>query len=267
VRKPSFDTNAPESWRTSYLYDLQEVFGELLHRGYSYAYGRRFQKTLRMIRRSAAPPARVLDIAAAQGNITLTLAEMGYHVTWNDLRADLEDYVRLKYERGEVQFKPGNAFELGFASEFDIVVITEIIEHVAHPDEFLRKVSRLVKPGGHVVMTTPNGGYFLNRLPRFSECEDPSQFEAIQFKPNGDGHIFLLHEDEIAPLAAGAGLEVREINISTNPLTNGHLKTELALRVLPRSWVEAVEQLTSNLPRPIVRQLHTSMAILFRRLP
>src|ERR1043166_1848550 len=46
-------------------------------------------------------------------------------------------------------------------------LITEIIEYVAHPDEFLRKAASLAKPGGYIVMTTPNGGDFLNRLPKF----------------------------------------------------------------------------------------------------
>jgi 2-polyprenyl-3-methyl-5-hydroxy-6-metoxy-1,4-benzoquinol methylase len=40
---------------------------------------------------------------------------------------------------------------------FDAVLITEVIEHVAHPDEFLAKTAALVKPHGSIVLTTPNG--------------------------------------------------------------------------------------------------------------
>src|SRR5439155_10644657 len=143
-------------------------FGEIRNRGYAYAYARRRDETLALIQKVAQPPQSILDVAAAQGNFSLALAELGYSVTWNDIREELADYVRLKYERGSLEFAPGNAFELGFENRFDIVLITEIIEHVAHPDQFLRQVAQLVKPGGHIVMTTPNGGYFLNRLPRFS---------------------------------------------------------------------------------------------------
>lgn len=265
MRKPEPKADWPQSWKESWPYDAEEVFGPMSCRGYAYAYANRRKQTLDLIQRVAPPGARVLDVAAAQGNFSLALAEMGYRVTWNDLRAELAGYVKLKWERGDIEYAPGNVFELNLAPDFDVVLITEIIEHVAHPDDFLCKISKLVKPGGHVVMTTPNGGYFLNRLPRFSDCADPSQFEAVQFKPNSDGHIFLLHEDEIRPLAERAGLKVKETRISTNFLTNGHLKTEAGLKLMPRLWVEMIEALTCALPGPLRRRLHTAMAVLLER--
>ena len=265
MHTPVFDNNWPESWKLSHAYDLEEVFGQVRCYGYAYAYQRRMGVTLDLVRSVAAPTAKILDVAAAQGNFSLRLAEMGYRVTWNDLRADLADYVRLKHEHGEIEYAPGNVFDLGLDGRFDVVLITEIIEHVAHPDEFLQKIGRLVKPGGHVVMTTPNGAYFRNNLPKFSECPDPSQFEAMQFKPNSDGHIFLLHEDEIAGLAAKAGLKVEQIRIYTNFLTNGHVKTEAVLRMLPKTCVDLFEWLTVRLPWPLRKKLHTGMAVLFSR--
>src|SRR5271163_3374633 len=200
MRRVYIEDGWPDSWKYSYPYDLEEVYGEIANRGYAYAYDNRRRQTLRLLTEVLAPGARILDIAAAQGNFSIALAEMGYNVTWNDLREDLADYVRLKQEQGEIQFAPGNAFELKFPFLFDAVLITEIIEHVAHPDEFLLKTAQLVKPGGYIVMTTPNGAYFQNSLPKFSDCTDPSIYEAVQFKPNSDGHIFLLHPQELKTL-------------------------------------------------------------------
>jgi 2-polyprenyl-6-hydroxyphenyl methylase/3-demethylubiquinone-9 3-methyltransferase len=265
MKRVYLEASWPDSWKYSYPYDLEEVYGEIRNPGYAYAYESRRRETLRMLTEVLAPGARVLDIAAAQGNFSLTLAEMGYKVTWNDLRGDLAEYVRLKHERGEIDFAPGNAFELSFPTPFDAVLITEVIEHVAHPDEFLAKTAQLVRPGGYVVMTTPNGAYFRNTLPKFSECPDPRIFESVQFRPNADGHIFLLHPDELPMLAARAGLELEQVSLFTNPLTNGHMKLGGALKVFPRPLVNGIETLTELLPPPLRRRLLIQMAARLRR--
>jgi 2-polyprenyl-6-hydroxyphenyl methylase/3-demethylubiquinone-9 3-methyltransferase len=265
VKRIQPEPNWPESWKESYFYDRSEIYGEISHHGYAYAYQNRRSETLRLLTEVLPPDARILDIAAAQGNFSLALAELGFDVTWSDLRADLTDYVRLKHEHGKIEFAAGNAFELTFPSPFDAVLITEIIEHVAHPDDFLVKAAALVRPGGYIVMTTPNGGYFKNRLPKFSECADPAGFESMQFKPNADGHIFLLHTDEIAPLARRAGLEVEKIALFTNPLTAGHMKTEPVLKLLPRRVVQAVETISRSMPSALKKKALVQMAVRFRK--
>jgi 2-polyprenyl-3-methyl-5-hydroxy-6-metoxy-1,4-benzoquinol methylase len=255
----------PKTWKESYYYDLQEIYGEIANRGYAYAYDNRRRRTLELINEVLEPGARILDMAAAQGNFSLALAEMGYAVTWNDLRHELADYVQQKHERGVLSFAPGNAFELEFPFLFDAVVSTEIIEHVAHPDDFLVKAAKLVRPGGYIILTTPNGAYFRNHLPKFSECADPRIYEAVQFKPNSDGHIFLLHPEEIRQIGDRAGLEVDRLELITNPLTNGHIKLEPLLRLLPKWFVDAVENVTQRLPESIGRRLLTQTAVRLRR--
>ena len=255
----------PDAWRLSYSYDKEEVYGEIACRGYAYAYDNRRRYTLDLLKRAVPPGSAILDIAGAQGNLSIAAAELGYDVTWNDLRADLADYVRRKDNTGRIAYAPGNAFDLEFPQLFDAVIITEVIEHVAHPDDFLEKTASLVKPGGWIVMTTPNGGYFRNDLPRFSDCTDPSVFESQQFGPNGEDHIFLLHEDEVRAFAATAGLEVADLRLFNNPLTSGHVKLERALWKLPRSTVDRIETALQRLPGPVARRLMVHMAVLFRK--
>jgi 2-polyprenyl-3-methyl-5-hydroxy-6-metoxy-1,4-benzoquinol methylase len=255
----------PQSWKNSYAYDQEEIYGEISNRGYAYAYENRRRQTLRLLTEAVPPGGRVLDMAAAQGNFSLALAEMGYEVTWNDLRVELADYVRLKYERGQIHFAPGNAFDLQFPSLFDAVLITEVIEHVAHPDQFLAKTAALIKPGGHVIMTTPNGAYFKNSLPKFFDCADPSIYEFAQFRPDAEGHIFLLHPEEIRRLADRAGLQVDLIKLLTNPLTAGHMKTEALLRILPRRAIDLFEIGTESLPYFLKRRALVQMAVRFRK--
>ncbi len=266
MKRVELQRDWPQSWKESHFYDQSEIYGQISHHGYAYAYENRRRQTLRLLTEVLSPRARILDIAAAQGNFSLALAELGFDVTWNDLRSELADYVRLKHERGQIQYAAGNAFELDFPSLFDAVLITEVIEHVAHPDDFLAKAAALVRPGGYIVMTTPNGGYFKNRLPKFSQCADPSVFESVQFKPNADGHIFLLHADEIEPLARRAGLTVEKIVLFTNSLTAGHVKTEPLLKILPRGLVRAAERFTEFLPDALKKKALVQMGVRFRKI-
>jgi 2-polyprenyl-3-methyl-5-hydroxy-6-metoxy-1,4-benzoquinol methylase len=262
MKRLPFDPSWQESVKISHHYDEVEVWGSKSNLGYSYAYEDRFHIAIDLVTKAASPPALILDLAAAQGNFTLHLAELGYRVIWNDLRDELADYVRQKYEFGHVDYKSGNIFDLPLEmiGKFDVILATEVIEHVAHPDDFLHKLASLLKKDGTIVLTTPNGGYFRNRLPRFSECPDPSVYESVQFKPNSDGHIFLLHPEELTLLADKAGLEVKELILFTNPLTNGHLKTQRFLRILPKWVVGLNENLTKKLPLSVKRILNLQMA-------
>ncbi|NEQ99186.1 MAG: methyltransferase domain-containing protein [Cyanothece sp. SIO2G6] len=264
MRKLLYDEFWPESWKYSYFYDCIEINGSKKSLGYAYAYQQRTKHTLELIQKVAKSGAKVLDIAAAQGNFSLRLAELGYEVTWNDLRDELVDYVKLKHEKGVIHYWPGNILDLDTNHDFDVVLLAEVIEHVAHPDQLLKKVAEFVKPGGYIVMTTPNGEYFRNRLPRFSDCSDPARFESVQFKPNADGHIFLLHTDEICQITQSANLTLEEIRLFTNSLTNGHIKLGMLLKLWPQSWVYAVESLTQKLPQTLKRKLTTSAAALIR---
>jgi 2-polyprenyl-6-hydroxyphenyl methylase/3-demethylubiquinone-9 3-methyltransferase len=258
----------PESWKLSYHYDRLEVYDADRRSGYAYAYRARKSRTIDMVRHLVPPGARILDVAAAQGNFTLALAELGYRVTWNDLRSELADYVRAKHERGAVEYLPGNVFDLVVDDAFDAVLLTEVIEHVAHPDLFLRKIADLVRRNGWIILTTPNGGYMRNRLPRFSDCENPGQYESRQFRPDADGHIFLLHDDELADLSHRAGLRLHELRHFGNSLTSGHLKLGALLRVIPEPWVAGLEGLTARLPATMVRKLHAgTIAVLQKQDP
>jgi 2-polyprenyl-3-methyl-5-hydroxy-6-metoxy-1,4-benzoquinol methylase len=262
MKKVFYQDSWKDSWKFSYPFDLLEIYDDLSCPEYSYAYANRRQQTLELVQKVAAPGSKVLDIAAAQGNFSLVLAEMGYEVTWNDLREELIDYVKLKWEFGNIQYQPGNFFELGFENQFDVVLATEVIEHVAHPDDFLKRLGKFLKPGGHIIITTPNGEYFRNNLPKFSDCADPSQYESIQYKPDADGHIFLLHLDEIDLLANRANLTVKEIRLVTNSLTNGHIKLHYLLRFLPKVFVDSLEQITRTIPLNIQRKINTTTVAL-----
>jgi 2-polyprenyl-3-methyl-5-hydroxy-6-metoxy-1,4-benzoquinol methylase len=255
----------PESWRVSYHFDQLEVYGSRRHLGYSYAYDVRKKRILDFIQAVATSGDRILDVAGAQGNFSIALARLGYEVTWNDIRHDLIDFVKMKYSGPGIEFRPGNLFELECNRQYDVALVAEVIEHVAHPDQFLSRVAEFVHPGGYVVLTTPNGRYIRNQLPRFSDCTDFSCLESAQFGPDAADHIFLLHPDEILTLAQRSGLEAVKLEMFTNPLTTGYAGTGPLLRVLPRSMVDFVERTSQRFPRGVSERVNTQLAVVLRK--
>ena len=267
MKLPEWNEQWSPLWKECWLYDQMEFGNNKSSLGYTYAYRNRFEAITNAVLRllPAASQSTILDIAAAQGNFSLFLAERGYRVVWNDLREALIPYVQLKYEHGNIDYRPGNAFEIALNTKMDGVIITEIIEHVAHPNLFLQQVASLVKEDGFIFMSTPLGSYFLNRLPRFSECADPSIYESKQFRPNSDGHIFLLYKDEITMLAAKAGLEIVYMKTYTNPISAGHIKTHYLLKWMPINIIHWIETCSQKLPEALQNKLHSNITVVFKK--
>jgi 2-polyprenyl-3-methyl-5-hydroxy-6-metoxy-1,4-benzoquinol methylase len=87
VKRLEPDSGWPESWLAVYEYDRIEVYGDRSPRAapHARAYRSRMAETIALVEESVEPRARILDVAAAQGNLTLALAERGYVVTWKRL--------------------------------------------------------------------------------------------------------------------------------------------------------------------------------------
>jgi 2-polyprenyl-3-methyl-5-hydroxy-6-metoxy-1,4-benzoquinol methylase len=201
------------------------------------AFGRyRVLDTLRKAR--ALQPVRVLEVASGGGFTAACLYEDGREIVANDLRpegADLDAWTT-----GErVRFEAGNFFELDpeRLGVFDLVLACEVIEHVAHGDQMLAHLRRFLRPGGTLLLTTPNGAYFRSKLPTHSQVEDFTALESHQFKPDADGHLFLYTTQELERLCREAGFTQVRTELSVTPLISGHA----GFRFLPaRPWLARV---------------------------
>lgn len=54
------------------------------------------------------------------------------------------------------------------SATFDGVVCVEVIEHVPDDDALVRQIARVLKPGGWLYMTTPNGDFVKNEPPHYN---------------------------------------------------------------------------------------------------
>jgi ubiquinone/menaquinone biosynthesis C-methylase UbiE len=64
---------------------------------------------------------------------------------------------------------------------FDAIIAGDIIEHLVDTDVFLEELSRVVRPGGYILITTPNLAWWWNRM-RFLFGQVPSGMGSVSFK-------------------------------------------------------------------------------------
>jgi SAM-dependent methyltransferase len=107
---------------------------------------------------AGAPPCRVVDLGAGRGNLSRRLLERGHDVV------AVERYVdqfTAEVPLVDADLNERWPFEDG---RFDAAMAVEILEHLENPRAFFRELSRVLRPKGVAVVSTPNLTTVLSKL-------------------------------------------------------------------------------------------------------
>ena len=254
MKRPIADPAWPDDVVEIYRNDLREVWDPSIERHMYNSYQNQLDLYQTIARRYGGHT--VLDIGAAQATLALLLAESGYTVTAVDIRPQFLEYAKTRYERGEIRFVAGNAFELSGLGTFDVVFANQIIEHLVHPVEFLVSLGALSNADGIIVVSTPNHDYFRSTLPSYTKLGDPRQYEHLQFSAGGGGHFFAYTEEELRSAAARAKLEVLDVIYFESPWISGHFLFRFLHPIASVSLLRRLDRLALRLaPRRLAHQL------------
>ncbi len=98
----------------------------------------------------------VLDVACGTGYGTYELAQVSRKVIGVDLSDESIQYAHGRYQRENILFQTMDACRLIFQDKsFDTVCSFETIEHLPDSKTFLSEISRILKPDGFFLVSTP----------------------------------------------------------------------------------------------------------------
>ncbi|ANO51469.1 bifunctional 2-polyprenyl-6-hydroxyphenol methylase/3-demethylubiquinol 3-O-methyltransferase UbiG [Woeseia oceani] len=163
---------------------------------------------------------RVLDIGCGGGILAESMAAAGAVVTGIDMAEGPLTVARLhQAETGisvDYQQSTAEAFAEAHPASFDVVTCLEMLEHVPAPDAVINACATLVKPGGHVFLST------INRNPKAFLFAIVGAEHLLRLLPAGT-HEYqkFIKPSELDSWARDAMLELQSsIGLHYNPLTH-----------------------------------------------
>lgn len=146
---------------------------------------------------------RLLDVGCGNGRFLRTMQTLGWDVSGVEFS---DDGIRV-CRKANLPVHHGDLQSADFPdAHFDVITVRHVIEHIPEPQSFARELSRILKPGGQLLMETPNSqalgrqwlsvNWFANEVPR---------------------HLFLYNPDNLRLLARQSGLHCDTLSLSTSP--------------------------------------------------
>jgi 2-polyprenyl-3-methyl-5-hydroxy-6-metoxy-1,4-benzoquinol methylase len=144
-------------------------------------------------------PLRILEIGSGLGYLTYALRKSGHDCIGIDIS-------QSAIERAKAAF--GNHYQAvnladftdTAGSGFDVVVATELLEHIADPARLLKDAARHVRPGGAILITTPNKDLYSSQLAWHTDLAPV--------------HFWWFSKTSLRRMAWGAELDVRFLDFS-----------------------------------------------------
>lgn len=118
---------------------------------------------LEMILAHSTPKSYILDIGCSDGKILKELVSKKYaHLYGVDIQSKAANFFRhtpIHYHECDVEKE-----SLPFHQKFDVIIMSDVLEHMFSPQTVLFDLKKYLKPHGKIIFSFPNAGWFLNGI-------------------------------------------------------------------------------------------------------
>jgi len=183
---------------------------------------------------SLTPVGSLLDVGCGGGELLRAATARGWRAAGAEPMAAAAQVARTRAPGADV--RTGLTSDVGFAeASFDVVCAFHVLEHMPDARAFLGELARFARPGGLVVVESPNYASRLRRVRGERWLHLRPLEHLVHFTPR-----------TIGAALAGAGLEAVAVTTPTwivDEHTPDELAAELALPRVPRALAGTVESL------------------------
>lgn len=122
---------------------------------------------------------RLLDVGCGDAYLLAQIQDQcgtAVGVDSEPIAVELANQILARYDN--CYSVAGNCYALPFDdSHFDVVLLTDVIEHLTQPHDCLQEIARVLQPAGHLIVTTPK-----YRSDRMWDQRHEKEYTADEFK-------------------------------------------------------------------------------------
>lgn len=102
---------------------------------------------------------KMMEVGCGLGYLTYSLVKEGYDVIGVDISINAIEEASKSFGN---HYKYADIFEYApeHRNSYDVIILTEVIEHLNEPVKFLESIMMMLKQGGRIILTTPNKTVF-----------------------------------------------------------------------------------------------------------
>jgi SAM-dependent methyltransferase len=172
--------------------------------------------------------ARVLDFGCGSGEGTAAMARSAASILGVDVAPDAIAHARERNAGENIAYETIAGPVAAPDDSFDVVCSFQVLEHVEDPDAYLAEARRLLRPGGELLLATPD------RRTRLLRGQRPwNRWHLREWDPDGLARLLARHFTDVEVLTMSGRPDVLRLELDRTRRLRW-LTLPLTLPVVPR---------------------------------